>query len=198
MKGTSGFIRGLQWGLIITVGAAVLSACGSTPRRDLQRYVPAVALNPQEPVAAATTPTNLATLAPTDKQVVVSTPDVDTRALKAQVLKDERSVFFDYDGATVKPEYNDLIKAVAAEVAKSNIRALRVEGNTDGRGSREYNLALGQRRANGVKSALTTFGVSAGIITTISYGKEKLLAPGDDEESNAINRRADILYQGEY
>jgi len=74
---------------------------------------------------------------------------------------------------------------------------IRIEGNCDERGSREYNLALGQRRAEAVKRMMTVMGVTDGRIETVSYGEEKPAAPGHDENAWAQNRRADIKYAGE-
>jgi peptidoglycan-associated lipoprotein len=187
-----------QSGALIVLSLLLLSACGSAPRRDLKRYVPAVANQPLVPAQAQVSPTNLSTLSPTPSQPVAQDTPSNASEIKSQVIRDERSIFFDYDQESVKPEYDTILRAIVNEVNNTGINALRVEGGTDARGSREYNLALGQRRANNVKKSLTTLGIPANRISTISYGKEKLLATGDDEESHAINRRADVLYQGEY
>lgn len=184
--------------LVVLAGLTLaISAC-SGPRKNFDRFVPTVAAENLQPTPAQTNSTNLAGLAPTPQQTVQEERMLDPKTLKAQVEKDERSVFFDYDSATVRSDYGKLLQAIADEVNRSGIKAVRVEGNTDARGSREYNLALGQRRANSVKASISALGVAPNAINAISYGKEKLLAPGEDEESHAINRRADILYQGEY
>jgi peptidoglycan-associated lipoprotein len=110
----------------------------------------------------------------------------------------QRSVFFDFDSNAVKDEYRGLITAHSRYMTtdKKDSR-IRIEGNCDERGSREYNLALGQRRAEAVKKIMTVLGVQDGRIETVSYGEEKPQAMGHDESSWAKNRRADIRYSGE-
>src|SRR6202165_4374331 len=109
----------------------------------------------------------------------------------------KRSVFFDFDSNAVKDEYRGLVQAHSRYMADKRDSRIRIEGNCDERGSREYNLALGQRRAESVKKVMTVVGVSDGRIETISYGEEKPVAMGHDEQSWAQNRRADIKYSGE-
>ncbi len=109
-----------------------------------------------------------------------------------------RSVFFDFDSNAVKDEYRGLIQAHSRYMtADKKDSRIRIEGNCDERGSREYNLALGQRRAESVKKVMTVLGVQDGRIETTSYGEEKPMAMGHDESSWAKNRRADIKYAGE-
>jgi peptidoglycan-associated lipoprotein len=110
----------------------------------------------------------------------------------------QRSVYFDYDSNAVKDEYRGLVQDHSRYMtaAKRDSR-IRIEGNADERGSREYNLALGQRRAEAVKRVMTVLGVSDNRIETISYGEEKPKASGHDEASWQQNRRADIRYAGE-
>jgi peptidoglycan-associated lipoprotein len=110
----------------------------------------------------------------------------------------KRSVYFDYDSNAVKDEFRGLVQDHSRYMtaAKKDSR-IRIEGNCDERGSREYNLALGQRRAESVKRVMTVLGVADNRIETISYGEEKPKAPGHDEASWAENRRADIRYAGE-
>jgi peptidoglycan-associated lipoprotein len=109
----------------------------------------------------------------------------------------KRSVFFDFDSNAVKDEYRGLVTAHSRYLADKRDSRIRIEGNCDERGSREYNLALGQRRAESVKKVMTVLGVSDGRIETTSYGEEKPMAPGHDESAWAQNRRADIKYAGE-
>lgn len=106
----------------------------------------------------------------------------------------DRSVYFDYNKATVTDKYDAMLIANAVYLkAHPNVNA-EVQGNCDERGSREYNLALGARRAESVKRALELAGVKGNRIRTISYGAEKPVASGKDEESYSQNRRADIIY----
>jgi len=106
-------------------------------------------------------------------------------------------VYFDFDSNVVKDEYRPLIQAHARYMVDHADTHIRIEGNCDERGSREYNLALGQRRAEAVKKIMTVLGVSDNRIETISFGEEKPVALGHDEASWAKNRRADIKYAGE-
>ena len=109
----------------------------------------------------------------------------------------KRSVYFDFDSNAVKDEYRGLVQAHSRYLNDHRDQRIRIEGNCDERGSREYNLALGQRRAEAVKKTMTVLGVAEGRIETVSYGEEKPVAQGHDEQSWAQNRRADIKYAGE-
>ncbi|HEX7682337.1 MAG TPA: peptidoglycan-associated lipoprotein Pal [Trinickia sp.] len=107
----------------------------------------------------------------------------------------KRSVYFDFDSYSVKPEYQSLLQAHATYLKSHPQRHILIQGNTDERGTSEYNLALGQKRAEAVKQGLETLGVQDSQIEAVSLGKEKPLATGHDEASWAQNRRADIVYQ---
>ena len=106
----------------------------------------------------------------------------------------ERSFYFDYDGSALRDEDKPLVEAHGSYLAGMPTLRVRVEGNTDERGSREYNLALGQRRADQIKSALKVFGVRDSQVEAVSFGAEKPRAMGHDEAAWAQNRRADIVY----
>jgi len=106
----------------------------------------------------------------------------------------ERSVYFGYDQSSVPEKYDSMLMANASYLkAHPNVKA-EVQGNCDERGSREYNLALGARRAESVKRALELAGADGSRISAISFGAEKPVATGKDEESYSKNRRADIVY----
>jgi peptidoglycan-associated lipoprotein len=105
-----------------------------------------------------------------------------------------RSVYFDYDQYVVKEEFKPLVTAHAQYLSRNRNARMTVQGNTDDRGSREYNLALGQRRADAVKQQMTLLGAQASQIETVSFGKEKPRAQGANEQAWAENRRADIVY----
>jgi peptidoglycan-associated lipoprotein len=107
----------------------------------------------------------------------------------------KRSVYFDFDSYSVKPEYQSLLQSHANYLKSHPQRHILIQGNTDERGTSEYNLALGQKRAEAVKQGLETLGVQDSQIEAVSLGKEKPLATGHDEASWAQNRRADIVYQ---
>ena len=107
----------------------------------------------------------------------------------------KRSVYFDFDSYSVKSDYDSLLKAHAQYLQSHPQRHILIQGNTDERGTAEYNLALGQKRAEAVKKALEADGVSDSQMEAVSLGKEKPVALGHDEASWAQNRRADIIYQ---
>ena len=108
-----------------------------------------------------------------------------------------REIFYDYDSFIVKDEYKPLLEAHAAYLKNNRNARIKVEGNTDERGSREYNLALGQKRSESVKRVLTLLGVSDSQIDTVSFGEEKPRNPASNEAAYAENRRCDLLYAGE-
>ncbi|BBN89041.1 peptidoglycan-associated lipoprotein Pal [Azospira sp. I09] len=110
----------------------------------------------------------------------------------------KRSVYFDYDKFDIKPEYKELVAAHAKYLAANKGTKILIQGNTDERGSREYNLALGQKRSDAVKKALSLLGVREDQLESVSLGEEKPKAEGNDEAAYAENRRADILYSGEF
>jgi peptidoglycan-associated lipoprotein len=108
----------------------------------------------------------------------------------------KRSVYYDFDMYNIRDEFQPIVEAHAKFLLEHKELKVRVEGNCDERGSREYNLALGQRRADSIKRAMTLLGVPAKQIETVSFGAEKPKAPGHDEEAWAENRRSDIVYIG--
>ena len=107
----------------------------------------------------------------------------------------QRVVYFDYDSYLIKPEFETLMQKNAAYLKADNKRSIALEGHADVRGGREYNLALGQKRADAVKQALNLLGVSEAQMEAISFGKEKPVALGMDEDSHAQNRRVEIVYK---
>ena len=106
----------------------------------------------------------------------------------------KRSVYYDFDRYDIKEEYVPVIEAHANFLLAHPDIKIKVEGNCDDRGSREYNLALGQRRADSVKRAMTLLGVDEKQIETVSFGAERPVAFGQDEASWSQNRRSDIIY----
>jgi peptidoglycan-associated lipoprotein len=128
---------------------------------------------------------------------------LDQRPVTGDPLKDpgnvlsKRSVFFDLDSNLVKDEYKPVVAAHARYLQENRGKKMRVEGNADERGSREYNIALGQRRADSVRQMMQLLGAQASQIETVSYGEEKPRCTGHDETCWWQNRRGDIVYQGE-
>lgn len=106
-----------------------------------------------------------------------------------------RVVYFDYDSFVVKPEFQSVVESHARFLNANKNRRIVIEGHTDERGGREYNLALGQKRAEAVRRALNLLGVSDAQIEPVSFGKEKPAAQGSSEDALAKNRRAEISYR---
>lgn len=164
----------------------LLSACGSTEK----------AKDPAPVTTATNTPPPATSTAP-----ATSTPTTTAPIGRISPLDDPksvlagRSVYFDYDSNAVKAEGQSLVQAHAKFMTENPGARISLEGNTDERGSREYNLALGQRRADAVKQIMTVVGVAAARIETVSFGEEKPKSPGHDEAAWAQNRRADIVYK---
>lgn len=109
----------------------------------------------------------------------------------------KRDVFFDYDKYDVKDEFKPLVQAHAKYLSSTPSASVIIQGNCDERGSREYNIALGQRRAEAVRKMLNVLGVADKQIETVSFGEEKPRAACHDESCWKDNRRSDIVYVGE-
>ncbi|WP_296491948.1 peptidoglycan-associated lipoprotein Pal [Rhodoferax sp.] len=105
-----------------------------------------------------------------------------------------RLVYFDYDSFVIKPEFQELIAAHARFLRAQPTRRIAIEGHTDERGGREYNLALGQKRAEAVRNALSILGISSNQMEAVSFGEEKPVVTGAEEAAFAKNRRAEIRY----
>jgi peptidoglycan-associated lipoprotein len=106
-----------------------------------------------------------------------------------------RIVYFDYDSNVIRPEFQTVIEAHARFLKANGTRHVVIEGHTDERGGREYNLALGQRRSEAVRRALELLGVQNAQVEAVSFGKEKPAVPGSDESAWSRNRRAEIAYR---
>jgi peptidoglycan-associated lipoprotein len=169
----------------LAIAALVLSACSSTKLAETNE----VKGKPVE-VAAAPPPAGPAAVAPRSAVVAVIADHLNPNSL----ISKERSVYFDYDKFDIKSESTALVERQGKYLAANPGLALRVEGNADERGGREYNLALGQKRADAVARALKVYGASDKQLEAVSYGKEKPQALGHDEAAWAQNRRADLAY----
>jgi peptidoglycan-associated lipoprotein len=119
--------------------------------------------------------------------VAKKTPGIEGEVFESTLLKD---IHFDFDKYDIRPGDTEILKENAALLIKHPNVKIQLEGHCDERGTIEYNLALGERRANSTKKYLISIGISTGRISTISYGKEKPLDPGHNEEAWAKNRRA--------
>ena len=159
--------------------ALLIAGCSSTPDSE-----------PAAPVDSRNNDGKVAT---------VTAGNMDSRKLTdPKSILSKRSIYFDYDRFDIKPEYKDLVAAHARFLTNNRQFRILIQGNTDDRGSREYNLALGQKRADAVKKQLVLLGVREDQVEAVSLGEEKPKNVGHDEAAYAENRRGDILYNGEF
>lgn len=168
--------------VLLFCSAVLLAACSSTPTTPAPTASKATAAQ-----TAPTTPKPAAasTVAPT-----LLPAHLDPKS----AISTDRSVYFDFDDYSIKKEYGPLIERHGKYLASNSRLAIRIEGNADDRGSAEYNLALGQKRAETVLRALKIYGVKDSQMEAISWGKEKPKATGHDEAAWAQNRRVDLEY----
>jgi peptidoglycan-associated lipoprotein len=174
--------------------AFALAACSSAVKLD----EPAPVENRGSATAGATaTPGGSANTAPAGSERPIAQVTIDP---SKDPLNDpnsplsKRSIYFDLDSFTIKDDFRGVVEAHAKFLVSNKTRKVVVQGNTDERGSREYNLALGQKRAEAVRRALTSLGVADTQIEAVSFGEERPKATGADESSYAENRRADLAY----
>jgi peptidoglycan-associated lipoprotein len=118
----------------------------------------------------------------------LSSSAIDEAAYNALI----KVVYFDFDSAQVRSEFNAGLEAKAKYLQADRSRRVKLEGHTDERGGSEYNLALGQQRAEAVRKSLAVLGVSESQMEAVSYGKEKLASTGGDETAHAANRRVEL------
>ncbi len=166
---------------ITLIAAAALAACSSTPLDTPKAPVAGSAVAPTAPPSAGTAQSTVAT--------VTLDPLDDPKGELAA-----RSVYFGYDDFTVDAKYQPLVQAHGRFLQGKPQVQIRIEGNTDERGSREYNLALGDKRAQVVAKQLELMGAKPAQIEPVSYGEERPKSDGRDEAAWAENRRADIRY----
>ena len=164
----------------IIASAALLSACSS----------PAVKLNDTPVVERAP---EAAPVTDTRDVRPVETGSVDPLNDPKGVLAN-RSVYFDYDSYVVREDGKPVVSNHSGYLTKNTGRKILIQGNTDERGGTEYNLALGQKRAEAVRKSMAALGVAESQMEAVSLGEEKPKATGSDEAAWAENRRADIVY----
>ena len=174
--------------LSVVALAALLSACGSNVKLD---EVP-VESRTATPITAQPNPS---TSSAGSASGVAPVEIVANNSVAAGPGGIAKTIYFDYDSFTLKPEFQNAVEAHAKYMAANKIRKMAVEGHTDERGGREYNLALGQKRAEAVRRALGLLGVTDAQVEAVSFGKEKPAAQGLDEASLAKNRRAELSYR---
>ena len=175
-------MRNIKTVAFIASAAALLSACSSTKLQET-------------PVDEKTPVANTAPPADTSRDVrPVETGAVDPLNDPKGVLAN-RSVYFDYDSYVVRDDGKPVVENHSAYLTKNKQRKVLIQGNTDERGGTEYNLALGQKRAEAVRRSMAALGVSDSQMEAVSLGEEKPKATGSNEAAWAENRRADIVYQ---
>lgn len=125
-----------------------------------------------------------------------SQPTATGSGVLAGMAEADRIVYFDYDSSEIRPEYAAMITALAGRLSENPGFRIRLEGHTDERGSREYNIALGERRAQSVRRALLLQGAGDAQVATVSYGEERPAAEGSDEAAYEKNRRVEIVDAG--
>lgn len=179
--------------LLTLLVCAGLAACGSSVELDESKDA---VVESRDTGAAGAGAGGIGDSSRTVQQIDAGQQQQDPLNDPAGVLA-KRSVYFDFDSFVVRDEYRPLVEAHARYLTTNRGRRIAIQGNTDDRGSREYNLALGQRRAEAVKRVMTVLGVQEGRIETVSFGEEKPAAAGHDEAAWAQNRRGDIKYAGE-
>jgi peptidoglycan-associated lipoprotein len=165
--------------------ANLLAACASdVPKEEVKEPATPAAAEAPAPAPAAVEAAPAAAPA-AEPAPVAASADAD--------LTNNRSIFFPFDVDAVQAADRATVQAHGAYLGKNKSAKVRVEGNADERGSSEYNLALGQRRANNVKKLLVLSGAKSSQVETVSYGEEKPRSNGHDESSWSQNRRADIV-----
>jgi peptidoglycan-associated lipoprotein len=167
---------------------AVLAACSSPPLTT-DSAGPVTTATPA-PAVAPTAGANAGTVAPASSTTAPLPEYLDPNS----PLSRRRSVYFDYDDFSIKPEYVGVLEQHGKYLMSKPNLAIHIEGNADERGSAEYNLALGQKRAEAVLKALRLYGVKDAQMEAVSWGKERPKALEHDEAAWAENRRADLVY----
>ncbi len=176
----------LLLGSVMLTIAALAGCASKEPTKD----VPVETRTPATTTTAATTTATTTAVTPPTTMAVSPLKD------PANILS-KRIIYFEYDKDSVKSEFQAIVQAHAKYLADNRGRKIRLEGHADERGSREYNMALGQRRADAVRKATNLLGVGNERMETISFGEDKPRAQGSDEAAWSQNRRVEIVYDGE-
>ncbi|HEY6641155.1 peptidoglycan-associated lipoprotein Pal [Povalibacter sp.] len=163
--------------VLVLMSALVLSGCPKKPETI--------------PDAGPSTSDGASTSGTSGNDVSGSALSADQQAIEA-LQRTGTVIYFDYDRADIKSEYVPIVTAHAQFLAGNPARKLRLEGHSDERGSREYNIGLGERRAQSVRRALLLQGVNETQLTTVSYGEERPAVQGSDESAYSKNRRVEL------
>jgi peptidoglycan-associated lipoprotein len=174
----------IRTGALWLASGLLLAGCASTPLEEA-------------PVSSATSPAPAAaTAAPAPAATTVAPVTASTAAPDLNGPQETgRIVYFEYDSAAIRPEFRGILDAHARFLKTHKDRKVTVAGHTDERGGREYNVALGQQRAEAVQRALQLLGAAPSQVETISFGEEKPMAEAHDEGAWSRNRRAELAYR---
>ncbi|MDX1512951.1 MAG: peptidoglycan-associated lipoprotein Pal [Gammaproteobacteria bacterium] len=172
--------------LIVLASAAALVACeGTFGVKEEDKAAPESATTTESTTGSGATTTGVGT-----GSTFQGHPLDDPSSLLSK-----RTVYFEFDSAEIMNEDREIIQAHAQYLAANGSASVTLEGHADERGTREYNIALGERRANAVRQLMTLMGASGGQIRTVSYGEERPVADGHTEEAWRLNRRVEIIYR---
>ncbi len=182
-----------KWTLILAL-VATMAACSSPVKlndvsvedKSGQASVAMKTLTPATTAAAGDKKSNVATLDTTAGTKSATGSD-------ALAVANARTIYFEFDSFAIRPEYQAIIETQARNLKANKNQRISIDGHTDERGGREYNLALGQKRADAVRKALSLLGVADTQMESVSFGKEKPASTGDSEMAMEKNRRAEIV-----
>jgi peptidoglycan-associated lipoprotein len=177
-----------QW-VLAGLAAAAIAGCGSTVKLD---DVAVEDKSGQAVVALDAKTSDASSATPKGETTVTNLAPVKGAAGADMAVGGGRTVYFDYDSFAIRPEFHAVIEAHARVLKSDKLRKASLEGHTDERGGREYNLALGQKRAEAVRKALSLLGVSEGQMEAVSFGKEKPAVLGGSDAAMEKNRRVEI------
>ncbi len=172
-------------GLLIALPVMAMTACSSS---DNAASSTGDATNNQSSVVETPVVDNTVAT-PIDQTEQLSEQD-----LKEQALRETQTIYFAFDNSTIAGDYEEMLAAHASYLSKNPSLGVTVEGHADERGTPEYNIALGERRAQAVANYLQALGVQASQISIVSYGEEKPLLLGQSDDVYAKNRRAVLVY----
>ena len=178
--------------VLVAVTTALLAACGSSVKleEDAGSMRGAAPIESREGAGSGASAAGTSPRAVEQVSVGGTDPLNDPKSPLAK-----RSIYFDFDSFVIKDEFRGTVEAHSRYLLDNRNRRVVIQGNTDDRGSREYNLALGQKRAEAVRRAMSALGVADTQMEAVSFGEERPRATGADEASYAENRRADLVYQ---
>jgi len=171
--------------VLVAVAALALGACGSTGKKDTPGAQP-VSTGDRDSTSG---------IGSRDSSEPVALTEAQRQQREREALARDNVVYFDFDRAELRPDALETIRRHGAFLARNSSTRVQLEGHTDERGTREYNIGLGERRARSVADALRSMGVSASQINLISYGEERPAQLGSNEAAWAKNRRVEIVYR---